>query len=317
MTRLSKQFQNDVITGLACEPRRIPCKYFYDAHGSELFERICQTDDYYVTRADLALHETHLGEICALIGPQAHIIEFGSGAGVKTRKLLAGLNQPRAYTPIEISASALNAATRELKEAFPEIDIHPLRADYTEQLSMEALQLEPPARRRVVYFPGSTIGNFSRDEAVFFLARMARLIDGFEGGLLIGVDLLKKRDILVRAYDDREGITAAFNRNLLLRMKRELDAELELEAFDHEARFNNDENRVEMHLVANRPTVIRLAGQAFSFNAGQSIHTENCHKYSVHDFRRLADAAGLVSQKVWKDPDGLFSMHWLERKPSA
>ena len=163
-----KQFEQDVINGLSRIPRELPCKYLYDTRGSDLFERICETDDYYVTRADLALHEAHLAEISDMIGPQAHVIELGSGAGVKTRKLLAGLENPRAYTPIEISAAALSASARELESAFPEIEIRPLRADYTQPIRSEDLILDPPARRRVVYFPGSTISNFDHDAAATF-----------------------------------------------------------------------------------------------------------------------------------------------------
>jgi len=247
-----------------------------------------------------------------MIGPQAHVIELGSGAGVKTRKLLAGLENPRAYTPIEISAAALSASARELESAFPEIEIRPLRADYTQPIRSEDLILDPPARRRVVYFPGSTISNFDHDAAATFLERMGNMA-GPHGAILIGVDLLKPAARLIRAYDDSEGITAAFNRNLLERLQRELSADIDADAFDHEARFNADLNRIEMHLVAQRPTVITVAGQRFEFARGDSIHTESSHKYSVPDFKALAERAGLKPVKVWKDPDKLFSMHWLEK----
>jgi len=307
-----KQFEQDVINGLSRIPRELPCKYLYDTRGSDLFERICETDDYYVTRADLALHEAHLAEISDMIGPQAHVIELGSGAGVKTRKLLAGLENPRAYTPIEISAAALSASARELESAFPEIEIRPLRADYTQPIRSEDLILDPPARRRVVYFPGSTISNFNHDAAATFLERMGNMA-GPHGAILIGVDLLKPAARLIRAYDDSEGITAAFNRNLLERLQRELSADIDADAFDHEARFNADLNRIEMHLVAHRPTVITVAEQRFEFARGESIHTESSHKYSVPDFKALAERAGLKPVKVWKDPDKLFSMHWLEK----
>lgn len=312
----SQRFLQEVIEGLSRSAPELPCKYLYDARGSELFEAICQTDDYYVTRADLALHEAHIGEISNRIGPAAHIIEFGSGAGIKTRKLLAGLERPRAYTPIEISAAALAASTRELKAAFPEIEMRPLKADYTQPIDGEQLNLDPPAQRRIVYFPGSTISNFEHEEACGFLQRMAN-IAGDRGAILVGVDLLKPESRLLRAYDDSDGITATFNLNLLERMKRELDAEIDLQAFAHKARFNTEFNRIEMHLVACRPTEIRVGGEVFSFAPGQSIHTENSHKYSVRDFRQLASRAGLKSLQVWKDPEGLFSMHWLEKAPDT
>ncbi|NDY96152.1 L-histidine N(alpha)-methyltransferase [Wenzhouxiangella limi] len=306
-----EEFLRDVLAGLSSSPKSLPCKYFYDARGSELFEAICECPEYYVTRADLALHEAHLSEISAMIGPGAHVIEFGSGAGVKTRKLLAALERPRAYTPIEISASALAASARDLETAFPDIEIRPLKADYTLDIDADRLNLDPPSRRRVIYFPGSTIGNFDHPEALAFLKRMARIARS-GGAVLIGVDLMKPERQLIAAYDDAQGITAAFNQNLLARMQRDLDASIELDAFAHEARFNPEESRIEMHLVARRPTRIEVGGQSFDFAGGDTIHTESSHKYSVKDFRALAARAGLKSAKVWKDPDGLFSMHWLE-----
>lgn len=306
----SETFLAEALAGLSSSPRSLPCKYLYDAHGSKLFEQICETEDYYVTRADLALHEAHLAEIAELIGPGAHIIEFGSGAGVKTRKLLAGLDQPRAYTPIEISIAALERSARELRAAFPDIEIRPLQADYTQPIDSDSLALDPPPRRRVVYFPGSTISNFEHEEAVAFLERMGRIARS-GGGVLIGVDLIKPTEQLTRAYDDSQGVTARFNLNLLERMQRELDADIDISAFEHEARFNPEKRRIEMHLVARRSTHIGLGEERFEFLAGDTIHTENSHKYSVPDFRALAERAGLQPERVWKDPDKLFSMHWL------
>jgi len=305
------QFRTEVIAGLSGMPPTLPCKYLYDARGSELFEAICQTRDYYVTRADLALHETHMGDIAKFVGKGAHIIEFGSGAGIKTRLLLAGLDHPRAYTPIEISTVALAESTRDLRATFPNLEIRPLQADYTQPIDDQALQLDPPATKRVIYFPGSTIGNFERQEALDFLIRM-RNIAGEAGAILIGVDLIKPVEQLLRAYDDRQGLTAAFNLNLLEHIRRELDAEIDLDAFDHQSRFNSGFQRVEMHLVANRPTVIQIDDRKFEFQPGQSIHTENSHKYSIDSFQELADQANLKPKQVWTDPDDLFSMHWLE-----
>lgn len=304
------QFLADMVDGLKRDQKHIHCKYLYDERGSELFDAICRTPEYYVTRADLALHEAHLPEIAHHIGPQAHIIEFGSGSGVKTRKLLASLESPRAYTPIEISASALEAATGQLQAEFPDLRIHPLQADYTQPIDAEALRLDPPARRRIVYFPGSTISNFEHEEAVEFLRRMGR-IAGAEGAILIGVDLLKSPERLIAAYDDDQGITAEFNRNLLFRMRDELGALINPEDFEHEARFNAEFGRIEMHLKAIRETVIEIDGHRFEFRPGETIHTENSHKYSIEGFRDLAREAGLESAKCWTDPQGLFSMHWV------
>jgi dimethylhistidine N-methyltransferase len=306
----TERFRADVVAGLTRTQPEIPCKYLYDARGSELFEAICETAEYYVTRADLALHDAHLAEIAERIGPEAHIIELGSGAGIKTRRLLDELQRPRAYTPIEISSAALDEACRKLEHDFPELDIHPVQADYTRPIEERFLKLTPPPQRRVIYFPGSTISNFDRDEAIEFLRRL-RLIAGDGGAILIGVDLIKSEERLIAAYDDRGGVTAAFDRNLLTRMQRELDADVDPEAFEHEARFNRELDRIEMHLVARRPTGIIIDGHRFEFERGDSIHTESSHKYSVESFRALASQAGLQSEQVWFDPDGLFSMHWL------
>lgn len=312
MSRASEteRFRQDALTALSDKPRSLPCKYLYDAKGSELFERICETPEYYVTRADLALHEAHLEEIASMIGPDAHVIELGSGAGIKTRRLLASLESPRAYTPIEISAAALAQSTRALEAAFPGIEIRPVQADYTQPISANELLLDPPATRRIVYFPGSTISNFERQEAGDFLVRLRRMA-GTGGAVLIGVDLAKPAERLIAAYDDAGGITAAFNRNLLERLRRELDAQIDAEAFAHEARYDESRQRIEMHLVARYPTRIIIDDHVFEFEKDESIHTENSHKYSVDSFRELAAEAGLRSKKVWFDPDGLFSMHWL------
>jgi len=304
------RFRADVLAGLAARPPSIHCKYLYDAAGSALFERICDTPEYYVTRADLALHEAHLPEIAAMIGRDAHVIELGSGAGIKTRQLLASLEAPRAYTPIEISAAALEQSTRELAAAFPDIRIRPIQADYTQPVATEGLALDPPARCRVVYFPGSTISNFEHGEAVAFLQRLRQMVES-RGAILIGVDLVKPVAQLLAAYDDEAGITAAFNRNLLERMRRELGADVDIAAFAHEARYDRTLERIEMHLVARHATTIAIDGRTFEFEAGESIHTESSHKYSLASFRRLATEAGLRSEKTWLDPDELFSMHWL------
>lgn len=305
-----EQFRSDALAGLAEKPRSIPCKYLYDERGSELFEGICETADYYVTRADLALHEAHLDEIEAAIGPDAHVIEFGSGAGIKIRKILGHADHLRAYTPIEISGEALAQSVAALEEQFPDMEIRPLEADYTQDIPAEKFRLDPPARRRVIYFPGSTISNFTHSEAREFISRMAR-IAGPGGGALIGVDLIKSPERLERAYDDADGVTAAFNRNLLTRLTNDLGAALETDAFDHRAVYNDEEERIEMHLVANRDTAIELDGRRFEFDAGESIHTENSHKYSIDGFRALVAGTGFHPVDVWTDPDELISMHYL------
>ena len=304
-------FLHDVLTGLSKTQAEIPCKYLYDERGSALFEQIGKTDEYYVTRADLALHHAHVQAIADCMGEQAHIIEFGSGAGIKIQLILSAARQPRAYTPIEISAEALQVSVAALQQRFPTLDIRPVNADYTRDIPDEILELEPPAKRRVVYFPGSTISNFSHTQAHEFLDRMRRMI-GPEGGILIGVDLIKAEAVLEAAYDDRAGVTAAFNLNLLKRLQNDLGATLNMDDFRHEARYNQDKERIEMHLVAVRDAKIRLNGTSFQFSAGQSIHTENSHKYSISGFSQLAELAELKVIQTWTDPEQLFSMHYLE-----
>ncbi len=309
-------FLRDVQRGLGRKPKSLPCKYLYDARGSALFESICETEEYYVTRADLALHERHLDALVEAIGPDAHLIEFGAGAGVKTRMLLAAADRPRAYTPIEISATALDATVERLRRELPDLDIRPLKADYTAPIPGAMLELEPPAQRRVIYFPGSTISNFDYEDAASFMRRMARMV-GPGGGALIGVDLLKSAERLKRAYDDAKGVTAAFNLNLLARMQTELGARLRPQDFIHEARFNSKLGRIEMHLVAVRPTQIQIGPACYTLAAEESIHTENSYKYSVEAFQSLARLAGLQPETVWLDPLGLFSMHYLIVPPAT
>jgi len=305
-----KQFLHDALAGLSADPPELPCKYLYDERGSGLFEAICATEEYYVTRADLALHQTHADEIVQTIGPGAHFIELGSGAGIKIRILLEAATNPRAYTAIEISRDALTRANAKLQQQFPQLEIHGVVADYTQPIDSALFRLDPPARRRVVYFPGSTISNFTHQQAREFLSRMGRMA-GLDGRVLIGVDLVKPVERLVRAYDDAAGVTAAFNLNLLQRLRSDLDACLKIEDFAHQARYNEREQRIEMHLVAQTDTVIELAGRSFRFRQGESIHSENSHKYSIESFTELLEGTGLSIERTWTDPDGLFSMHDL------
>jgi len=304
------EFRQAVLDGLAQQQPAVPCKFLYDARGSELFEGICDSPDYYVTRADLAILRDNLGAIAEQVGAGVHLVEFGSGAGTKTTELLAALESPRAYTPIEISGSALQQSTRDLRQRFPVLKIRPLQADYTAPIPRSALELKPTDARRVVYFPGSTIGNFTRAEAAGFLSRIRRMIVP-DGGLLLGVDLWKDAAILRAAYDDREGITARFNLNLLERINRELGGDFDPAAWHHEARVNDSLRRVEMHLVSDRNQVVEIDGARFEFGPGDSIHTENSHKYTVEDLRRLAGESGLEVVQTWMDADKLFSTHYL------
>jgi dimethylhistidine N-methyltransferase len=247
--------------------------------------------------------------MAGLIGPAAEIVEFGAGSLRKVRILLEALVRPHGYMPIDISGAYLRGVTSELAEEYPALPIHPVAADFTQQLS-----LPPNAKgaRRVGFFPGSTIGNFRTDAAMALLQRMRKMLDG--GGLLIGVDLVKDPQILHSAYNDAAGVTAAFNKNLLARANRELDANFNLDEFAHYAPYNPHARRIEMFLMSLKRQVVKLNGQLICFAAGEPIHTEDSHKYSVEGFRELAAAAGFRPRAVWTDADRLFSIHWLESR---
>lgn len=294
--------------GLAAVPRRIPCKYFYDAQGSALFERIAELPEYYLAATELDLLRRHARVFAACMGPEAELVEFGAGSVQKVRLLLDALAWPRAYVPIDISREHLEAAAARLALDYPDLAIRPVVADYTQPLA-----LPPPAggaRRRVGFFPGSTIGNFSPAAARHFLRRTARLLDG--GGLLVGVDLVKDPARLHAAYNDAAGLTAAFNRNVLARANRELGADFDLDGFAHYAFYQPLARRIEMHLVSLASQTVRLDGRDIRFAAGEAIHTENSYKYTVEGFRRLAASAGFAPRGCWLDAEGLFSLHWLQ-----
>ena len=302
-------FARDVLAGLRATPQTLPCKYFYDARGSELFEHICELDAYYLTRTELEIMHTDADAIAAAIGADAVIIEFGSGSGSKARLLLESLHTPRCYAPIEICREALQASAAELSRRFPQLAVVPTNADYTTELSLDL----PDGGRRVVYFPGSTIGNFESDEVAAFLRRVAQLV-GPGGGFLVGVDLVKDPAILLRAYDDEEGVTAEFNLNVMHRINRELAADIDVRAFRHEARYRAEVGRVEMHLVCARAHEATVAGERVAFRAGESIHTENSQKYTLDGFADLCAAAGLEGQVVWLDDERLVSLQYFEVK---
>lgn len=317
-TAEQQRFLQDVIDGLSQPQPEIPSKYLYDELGSALFEAICVTPEYYITRCDIEIHQQHAAAISRFLGTHVHLIEFGSGAGIKTRLLLESLQQPQAYTPIEISAAALQAAADVLRYQFPHLLVQPLQADYTQPLNLQALDICPRCRRRVVYFPGSTIGNFTHDEARGFLSRIHDICsaarDGVHAGLLIGFDLLKSTDIMIPAYADAAGVTAAFNKNLLARINRELGADFDLAQWHHEARFNPVEQRMESYLVSAVAQQVSIAGRRFAFAAGDDIHTENSHKYTLADFEAMAAEAGLKLQQYWMDAKGWFVTAYFELK---
>jgi L-histidine N-alpha-methyltransferase len=297
----------DIIAGLRDTPKHVSPMYFYDARGSALFDRICTLPEYYPTRTELGILRRHAGAMAAAIGPRALLVEYGSGSSTKTRLLLDRLAEPAAYVPVDISREHLLASAEALAAHYPKLRVVPVCADFTARFALPEVT---GADRVVGYFPGSTIGNFGPAEARKFLADVAEQC-GPGGALLIGVDLQKPRAVLEAAYDDARGVTAEFNRNLLRRANRELGADFDLAAFDHRAFWNAALGRVEMHLVSRRDQVAHVAGRAIPFAKGETIHTENSHKYELAGFAALAEAAGFGVERVWTDDAGLFSVQLL------
>jgi dimethylhistidine N-methyltransferase len=306
----TEEFRDAVLAGLGQPQKTLPCKFFYDAEGSRLFDQICELPEYYPTRTELALLAEKAGEIARLVGPGARLVEFGSGAGIKIRLLLAALERPAAYVPVDISREHLLAAAADLARDFPKLHIAPICADYTQPFALPAAAGRRP-EATVGFFPGSTIGNFTPAEARAFLTRTRRLL-GPGSAMIVGVDLRKDESILVPAYDDAAGVTAAFNLNLLVRINRELGGDFALDRFAHEARWNAELGRIEMHLVSRADQEVRIGPRRFAFRAGETIHTENSHKYTLDEFRALAAETGYRPRAAWTDPAGLFSVHMLE-----
>lgn len=299
----------ETLAGLSQSPKTLPCKLLYDQRGSELFDAICELPEYYPTRTETAIMREHAAAMASMIGERALLIELGSGSSAKTPTLLDQLHQPAGYVPIDISREHLLRSARQIQHRYSDLAVMPVAADYLQDFKIP----EPPepAARRVVYFPGSTIGNFHESDARHFLHRIAMLV-GPGGGLLIGVDLRKDPAVLRPAYDDAQGVTAAFNLNILHRLKRELGAEVDVDAFEHRAIWNEAMSRIEMHLVARTAQSITLAGRTFSFEPGESIHTECSYKHTPERFTALAEA--FEPRQVWTDADELFSVWYLTAK---
>ena len=303
-----ESFRDAVLSGLRCTRKRIPCKFFYDARGSALFEAICRLPEYYPTRTEIVILEDNSADIAAHMGRNCRLIEFGSGASQKVRILLPALDRPAAYVPVDISREHLRDAATGLAEDFPSVPVIAVCADYTRPFSLPPL---PGAGgKKVGFFPGSTIGNFEPDAAVAFLANYARIL-GPGGEMLIGVDLKKDPEILDAAYNDRAGVTAAFNLNLLERVNRELDGDLDIDRFEHVAFYNEAEGRVEIYIRSLVGQQARIAGAHFRFAEDELIHTEYSYKYSVPEFRALAGRAGFRPVDTWTDPAELFSVHYF------
>jgi dimethylhistidine N-methyltransferase len=303
-------FAQDVLDGLSAPAKSLAPKYFYDARGSKLFDRITALPEYYLTRTELAIMDAGMEEMANHVGPEASVIEFGAGSGLKTRLLLAGLHGPVAYVPVDISRAHLLDSAQGLAESFRDIEVLPVCADFTQPFELPAPARAPT--RNLVYFPGSTIGNFTRADALELLGVMYAEA-GAGGALLIGVDLRKDRETLERAYDDEAGVTAEFNLNLLRRINRELAADFDLEGFRHDARWNETDGRIEMRLVSRRDQTVRIGDRGIAFAKGEAILTEYSHKYELDEFADLAAEAGFTVDRIWVDDERLFSVQLLTR----
>ena len=298
--------RRDALAGLAAAQKTLPCKYFYDDRGSALFDQICALPEYYPTRTELAISRQYAAEMATACGPHALLVELGSGSSTKTRVLLDHLRAPAAYVPVDIARDFLRASADSLAAAYPGLTVQPVCADFTRPFTPPAL----PARRTVVYFPGSTIGNFTATEATALLTSIAALV-GETGGVLIGVDLQKPVAALEAAYNDAQGVTAAFNKNLLVRLNRELAADFDLEHFAHRAVWDADAGRIEMRLLSLRDQRVHIDGHTFTFTTGEHIRSEYSHKYTLEQFAGMAAAAGLRVHQVWTDREQLFSVQYL------
>ncbi len=300
---------SEILSGLRADPKVLSPKYFYDERGSQLFEQITELPEYYPTRTELRIMRTHIDEIVELTGPRASLIEFGSGSSMKTRILLDELRELAAYVPVDISREFLLEVVAGLQQDYTHIEMLPVFADFTKPFELPSPRVMP--EKNLVYFPGSTIGNFAPPMALSLL-RVRASAAKTGGGLLIGVDLKKDPAILEAAYNDSAGVTAKFNLNMLKRLNRELGADFELDQFQHKAIYNAAEGRIEMHLVSNREQSVQIAGEFFDFAAGESIRTECSYKFTLEEFDQLATQAGFARRRYWTDPRALFSVQYFD-----
>jgi dimethylhistidine N-methyltransferase len=299
------QFATDAVAGLKAMPKRIAAKYFYDAEGSRLFENITDLPEYYPTRCEMKILRDQGNEIGRLIPEGAALVEFGSGSTKKVRILLKHAPKLAAYVPVDICEEMVQDEARELKADRPQLPIFPIAADICKPFALPEAARSAPAR--VGFFPGSTLGNFESHEAAAFLRNAGEILG--EGALLIiGVDLIKPPEILNSAYNDKKGVTAQFNKNLLVRMNRELAANFKPETFEHHAFYNRERNRIEMHLASLKRQKVRVAGETVDFRAGETIHTENSYKYSIDSLNALAGGVGWVHVQAWTDPKKYFAV---------
>ena len=305
----TEDFGTAVVEGLSKPQKELPCKFFYNERGSQIFDQICDLEEYYPTRTEIGILEERLGEIAELVGRGAHLVELGSGASIKIRTLLNALPDLAQYTAIDISRDFLLQSAATLAEDYPDLDVAAICADYTTDFDVPA----PTGRissRTVAFFPGSTIGNFTPDEAKQFLKRLAAIL-GKGSGLLIGVDLKKDIPVLRAAYNDAKGVTAAFNMNLLSRINAELGGDFDLGSFYHDAVYVEDLGRIEMRLISQKSQSVTIGDETFAFGENEYIHTESSHKFSLDQFRGICEIAGFTPVASWTDSKSLFSVHYL------
>ncbi len=301
---------SEIIEGLSKQQKSLPPKFFYDERGSKLFDAICELPEYYLTRTELSIMQTHIEEIVSLVGPQASLIEFGSGSSLKTRMLLQNLDRLAAYVPVDISREHLVAAADSLAADYPAVEVWPVLADFMQPFKLPNPSVMP--LRNIVYFPGSTIGNFSPDDA-HKLLKVMHVEAGEDGALLIGVDLQKDIAIIERAYNDEGGVTAEFNVNMLSHLNNEFGANFNLDLFRPSAVYDAEHGRVEMSLISKCEQIVRVGGQSFHFAEGEALITEHSHKYTLEQFSGMAQKAGFVVDTVWTDPEQLFSVQYCLR----
>jgi L-histidine Nalpha-methyltransferase len=299
---------SDVIAGLSSDPRTLPCKYFYDERGAALFRKICELPEYYITRTEIDILDRHRAEIASQLGPNIELIGLGTGAGTKTRILIEALERPAAYIPVDISEKQLRKSTALFGKILPDLEILPVCADYLQPVVLPSPHHKPA--RNVVYFPGSTIGNFEPNEALEFLRRIAN-VSGRGGGLLIGVDLQKDQSVIEAAYDDNARVTAQFNLNLLARLNREIGADFDLSQWRHRAIYNSEAGRIEMYLISVPDQTVHIGAREFHFRAGEKILTEHSYKHTPEGFIALARQAGFDFVKLWTDDARLFGVFYF------
>lgn len=300
--------------GLAAKPKRLPSRLFYDERGSALFEAICEQPEYYLTRTEIAIMRDHAGDIADTVGPDVRLVEYGSGSGIKTRMLLEHLQSPVAYVPVEISRSALMESVAELATRFPDVPMQPVCADFTQPLRLPVAARSP--RRTIIYFPGSTIGNFENKDAIRILRQMrTEMSDG--GGVIVGVDLKKDPAGIEAAYNDAAGVTSDFTLNMLVRLNREIGTDFDVASFRHRARYNALAGRIETALVSTKRQDVHVGDVAYAFREDEAMQVEYSCKYSLEDFALMANKAGLSVRKVWMDAEQRFSVQYLVRSTPA